>query len=79
MTSISKYDVESFAPLEHARLMQNENIASQRVREIAYRLWQKERCPDGDALHWFAAKAIFDSKSAAVATKLGRPTPLNEP
>ena len=66
MTFVSKDDAESFVQLERARLMQNESIASQRVREIAYRLWQEEGCPQGEALrHWFAAKAIFDSEGTA--------------
>jgi hypothetical protein len=55
LTFVSKDDAEKFAQGEHARLMANENNASQRVREIAYRLWQEEVCPEGDALrHWFA-------------------------
>ena len=29
--------------------MENEKNASQRVREIAYRLWQEEGCPEGEA------------------------------
>ena len=44
---VSKDDAESFAQAEHAGLMENERNASQRVREIAYRLWQEEGCPDG--------------------------------
>lgn len=61
LTFVSKDDAESFAEAEHARLMENEKNASQRVREIAYRLWQEEGCPEGEALrHWFAAKAHFE-------------------
>jgi hypothetical protein len=53
-----------FAQEERARLAEDEKIASQRVREIAYRLWQEEGCPGGEALrHRFAAKAIFDSEA----------------
>jgi hypothetical protein len=56
LTFVSKDDAEKFAQGEHAGLMANENNASQRVREIAYRVWQEEVCPEGDALrHWFAA------------------------
>ena len=56
---VSKDDAESFAQSEHARLMENEKNASQRVREIAYRLWQEAGCPEGEALrHWFAAEAF---------------------
>jgi hypothetical protein len=63
LTFLSKPDAESFAQVEQARLMENEKKASQGVREIAYRLWQEEGCPEGEALrHWFAAKAIFDSE-----------------
>jgi hypothetical protein len=61
----SKEDAERFAQAERARLAEDEKKASQRVREIAYRLWQEEGCPEGEALrHWFAAKAIFDSEEA---------------
>jgi hypothetical protein len=60
----SKDDAERFAQEERARLAEDEKIASQRVREIAYRLWQEEGCPEGEALrHWFAAKAILDSEA----------------
>jgi hypothetical protein len=60
----SKEDAERFAQAERARLAEDEKIASQRVREIAYRLWQEEGYPEGEALrHWFAAKAIFDSEA----------------
>ena len=46
LTFVSKDDAEKFAQEEHARLMANEKNASQRVREIAYRLWQEEGCPE---------------------------------
>ena len=63
---VSKDDAESFARDEHARLMENEKNASQRVREIAYRLWQEEGCPEGEALrHWFAAEALLNSEGVA--------------
>ena len=45
LTFVSKDDAEKFAQGEHARLMANENNASQRVREIAYRLWQAGGLP----------------------------------
>ena len=62
---VSKDDAESFARDEHARLTENEKNISQRVREIAYYLWQEEGCPEGEALrHWFAAKAVLDSEGA---------------
>jgi hypothetical protein len=65
LTFASKDDAESFAKVEHARLLENDKMASQRVREIAYRLWQEEGCPQGEDLrHWFAAKAIYDSEEA---------------
>jgi hypothetical protein len=58
LTFVSKDDAEKFAQGEHARLMANENNALQRVRETAYRLWQEEGCPEGEALRqWFAAEA----------------------
>ena len=58
LTFVSKDDAERFAQGEYARLMANENNASQRVRETAYRLWQEEGCPEGEALRqWFAAQA----------------------
>ena len=82
---VSKDDAESFAQREHARLLENEKNASQRVREIAYQLWQEEGCPEGEALrHWFTAEAIFHSEGAdrdeaerdeRVAAKLGRRAP----
>lgn len=63
LTFVSKDEAERFVQVEHARLMENEKNASQRVREIAHRLWQEEGCPEGEALrHWFAAKAIFNSE-----------------
>jgi Protein of unknown function (DUF2934) len=56
LTFVWKDDAEKFAQGEHARLMAKEKNASQRVREIACRLWQEEGCPEGEALrHWFAA------------------------
>ena len=58
LTFVLKDDAENFAQGEHARLMANENNASQRVRETACRLWHEEGCPEGEALRqWFAAKA----------------------
>ena len=61
LTFVSKDDAERFAQVERARLMEDEKKASQQVREIAYRLWQEEGCPQGDALrHWFAAETLFE-------------------
>ncbi|MBV8898405.1 MAG: DUF2934 domain-containing protein [Acidobacteriaceae bacterium] len=61
LTFASRDDAESFAQVERARLIEDEKNASQRVREIAYRLWQEEGCPQGEALrHWFAAKTLFE-------------------
>jgi hypothetical protein len=61
LTFVSKDDAEGFAQVERARLIEDEKKASQQVREIAYRLWQEEGCPEGDALrHWFAAKTLFE-------------------
>ena len=65
LTFGSKDDAEGFAQAEHARLIENEKNASQRAREIAYRLWQEEGCPEGEALrHWFAAEAQRDGRVA---------------
>jgi hypothetical protein len=50
LTFASKDDAEKFAQRERARLIANENNASQRARETAYRLWQEEGCPEGEAL-----------------------------
>jgi hypothetical protein len=37
----------------------------QRIREIAFELWQEEGCPEGEAeRHWFAAKALFEAEEA---------------
>jgi Protein of unknown function (DUF2934) len=37
----------------------------QRVREIAYGIWQEEGRPDGEAeRHWFAAEALLDEEEA---------------
>ncbi len=64
LTFVSKDDAESFAQTEHARLREDEKNASQQVREIAYRLWQEEGCPEGEALrHWFKAKALLSEPS----------------
>jgi Protein of unknown function (DUF2934) len=61
LTFLSKDHAEGFAQVERARLTENEKNASQRVREIAYRLWEEEGCPQGDALrHWFAATTLFE-------------------
>jgi hypothetical protein len=65
LTFVSKDDAEKFAQGEHARLTANQKNASQRVRETAYRLWQEEGCPEGEALrHWFAAEARLNSEEA---------------
>jgi hypothetical protein len=45
MTFVSKYDAESFAQLEHAGLMQNENIASQRFVKSPTAFLAKEGLP----------------------------------
>jgi Protein of unknown function (DUF2934) len=45
LTFASKDDAESFAKVEGARLVENDKKASQRVREIAHRLWQEQGCP----------------------------------
>jgi hypothetical protein len=56
----SKDDAESFARAEQARLAEAEKKASQRVREIAYRLWQEEGCPQGEDLrHWFRRRPFW--------------------
>ena len=61
LTFVSKDDAEGFAQVERARLIDDEKDASQRVREIAHRLWQEEGCPEGEALrHWFAAQNLFE-------------------
>jgi Protein of unknown function (DUF2934) len=63
LTFMSKHDAENFAQVERGRLTENERNDSQRVREIAHRLWQEDGCPEGEALrHWFAAKALFESE-----------------
>ena len=63
LTFVSKDDAEKFAQGEHARLFAKEKDASQRVREIAYRLWLEEGCPEGEALrHWFAAEARLEAE-----------------
>ena len=63
LTFQSKDDAESFARTEQARLAEDDKNTSHRVREIAYRLWQEEGCPQGEELrHWFTAKAIFDAE-----------------
>ncbi len=63
LTFQSKDDAESFARAEQARLAQDEENAMQRVRELAYRLWQEEGCPQGEDLrHWFRAKALFNAE-----------------
>ena len=73
LTFVSKDDAEKFAQGERARLVANEKNASQRVREIAYRLWQDEGCPEGEALRqWFAAKA-GRYEGGGEARPLGRP------
>ena len=69
LTFVSKDDAEKFAQREHARLMANEKNASHRVREIVYRFWQEEGCPEGEALrHWFAAKGGRDEGGGEAAT-----------
>jgi hypothetical protein len=65
VTFMSKDDAEDFAQVERARLLEDEKNNSQRIREIAYRLWQEEGCPEGNALrHWFAAKTLFERDKA---------------
>ena len=37
----------------------------QRIREIAYGLWEEEGCPEGEReRHWFAAEALFNAEEA---------------
>jgi hypothetical protein len=61
LTFASKDNADDFAQVERARLIEDEKKASQRVREIAYRLWQEEGCPEGEDLrHWFAASILFE-------------------
>ncbi len=37
----------------------------QRIREVAYFIWQEEGCPDGRAeQHWERAQAIVESQDA---------------
>jgi hypothetical protein len=63
---VSKDDAEGFASVERERLIEDERTSVQRVREIAYRLWEEEGSPDGDALrHWFAAKTLFERDKSA--------------
>jgi Protein of unknown function (DUF2934) len=77
LTFVSKDDAEKFAQGEHARLFAKEKDASQRVREIAYRLWLEEGCPEGEALrHWFAAEARFNSEEAERDEGGGEAQPL---
>jgi hypothetical protein len=63
LTFVSKDDADKFAQGERAWLMESEKNASQRIRETAYRLWQEEGCPEGEALrHWFAAQARLEAE-----------------
>jgi Protein of unknown function (DUF2934) len=78
LTFQSKDDAERFVQAEQARLAEDEKNASQRVREIVYRRWQEEGCPEGAALRlWFAAEALFDVEevSAMRAAGKGRTAP----
>jgi hypothetical protein len=37
----------------------------QRIRDIAYFLWEEEGCPEGRAFeHWAAAEAVVDAQDA---------------
>ncbi|MBV9287609.1 MAG: DUF2934 domain-containing protein [Hyphomicrobiales bacterium] len=37
----------------------------QRVREIAYGLWEEEGCPDGEhERHWLTAESLFNAEKA---------------
>jgi hypothetical protein len=48
----------------------------QRIREIAYFLWESEGCPDGRAeLHWTAAEAIFAVEDAKAQEKVVEQSP----
>jgi hypothetical protein len=41
------------------------NDKDQRIREIAYDLWEQEGCPEGQAeRHWSAAVAVVEARDA---------------
>jgi hypothetical protein len=45
--------------------MESNQDREQRIREIAYRLWEEEGRPEGGAeRHWFAAEAVFNAEEA---------------
>jgi hypothetical protein len=44
------------------------------IRQIAYKLWQEEGCPDGRHLdHWFRAEAILHARQATQPDQQPRP------
>jgi hypothetical protein len=45
--------------------------SEQRIREIAYFLWENEGCPEDRAeLHWRAAEAIVDAEDVKAPEKV---------
>jgi hypothetical protein len=48
----------------------------QRIRDIAYFLWESEGCPDDRAeLHWSAAEAIVAAEDAKARERVVEPSP----
>ncbi|WP_028237926.1 DUF2934 domain-containing protein [Stutzerimonas azotifigens] len=42
----------------------------QRIRELAYQIWESEGCPEGeDARHWEMARKLADAEEGGTATK----------
>jgi hypothetical protein len=50
--------------------------SEQRIREIAYFIWEKEGCPEDRAeLHWTAAEAIVDGEDVEEPKKVVEESP----
>ena len=58
---------------------ETELTREERIRSLAYRLWQEDGCPEGCAEdHWFKAGTIVDAE-AADPDWLRRAAPADEP
>jgi Protein of unknown function (DUF2934) len=57
-----------------------DGLAEERIRELAYYLWEKAGCPDGQAdAFWHAAKAEIATEEASYDEELDESFPASDP
>jgi hypothetical protein len=60
--ALGQYRRNAMARIEKEQGMDVER--EQEVRELAYRLWQEEGCPDGyEVQHWLKAEVIWQEQN----------------